>query len=157
MEVNIKDSRNPDLEVALARLKAEKIQSTKRENGDLIVLKGQEYLVGYDVWWLENYDNGKPCKQWVSGYWDSDSPTFYGSECIFLPTQAQLQKMIYPKYRKDCSTPYRAMIVCLEKFTDDVDLICSLYSMEQLWLAFVMKQMYGKVWNDKKEIWKEIE
>ena len=26
-------------------------------------------------------------------------------------------------------------------------------SLEKLWLAFVMNEKYGKIWNDKKEIW----
>jgi len=29
-------------------------------------------------------------------------------------------------------------------------------SMEQLWLAFVMKELHNKVWNSEKEMWEAI-
>ena len=35
------------------------------------------------------------------------------------------------------------------------DLIAELKTFEQLWLAFVMYEKYGKVWDDKKEEWVE--
>jgi len=130
--------------------KAREIQSSKREHGDLIVLKGQEYLVGYDVWWLENYDNGETCEQWVSGYWDSDNPTFYGARCIFLPRQDQLQGKLGDNIIAWCSLFFEWIVESLEPIgiyaSDEFD------SMEQLWLAFVMLELYNKKWDGTKWI-----
>lgn len=126
--------------------KAEKLQSSKREYGDCIVLKGEEYLVGLSVYWLENYGNGKPCKQWVTNYWESDYPVFYGSKCIFLPTQVQLQRMLGYTIMFELLEHFRIWYLAING-TGYYD------SMEQLWLAFVMRQVYGRVWDEDKEEW----
>jgi len=114
--------------------KAREIQSSKREHGDLIVLKGQEYLVGY----------------WVSGYWDSDNPTFYGARCIFLPRQDQLQGKLGDNIIAWCSLFFEWIVESLEPIgiyaSDEFD------SMEQLWLAFVMLELYNKKWDGTKWI-----
>jgi len=137
--------------------KAREIQSSKREHGDLIVLKGWEYLVGYDVWWLENYDNGETCEQWVSGYWwGSDNPTFYGARCIFLPRQDQLQEMLISKIGGNHISLLSSLVQSdlLNQAGLGHYVTSSLYhhteSMEQLWLAFVMLELYNKKWDGTK-------
>jgi len=69
------------------------------------------------------------------------------SEKLFwLPTQDQLQEMFYEKDNYN-----KSMYPVLESL---YAFACSMYtksypptSMEQLWLAFVMKEKYKKVWN----------
>jgi len=70
--------------------------------------------------------------------------------CIFIPRQDQLQEMLYPKGNQRVTS-----LVC-----SSYDFITSelwepemFDSMEKFWLAFVMKEKYGKVWDDKKEEW----
>ena len=67
-------------------------------------------------------------------------------ECIWLPRQDQLQEMVGATR---CNT--------IEGFNGFCGLInegrwfikpeCFDYSMEQLWLAFVMKERFGKIWS----------
>lgn len=107
-------------------------------------------------------------KSSVDGYWfactkDGEERTFSNYEgvvkctSIWLPRQDQLQEMI--------DTQQRDWINVLEMFTiwafwgiNEYTLSPSpifygmgiphnVFSMEQLWLAFVMKEKYGKVWN----------
>ncbi len=58
---------------------------------------------------------------------------------IWLPRQDELQEMV----KKDTET-HKALITRLLNagYLTSVD-----WSMEQLWLAFVMKTLYSKVWN----------
>jgi hypothetical protein len=73
---------------------------------------------------------------------------------IWLPRQAQLQEMVDAPYQDD--NPERQSIgrhAQLIQLVRDIDLFSqqinlkSITSMEQLWLAFIMKAKYGKVWN----------
>jgi len=67
---------------------------------------------------------------------------------IWLPRQDQLQEMVY--YHLDCPTP-RLMIELILEYANSLGVkSIELGSMEQLWLAFVMKEKYGKVWHDEK-------
>jgi len=61
-------------------------------------------------------------------------------KAIWLPRQDQLQEMIKGTHLKKLGRVYRA-VVNMELYPSD--------SMEQLWLVFVMKEKYGKVWNGK--------
>ena len=63
------------------------------------------------------------------------------NRCIWLPRQDQLQEMIHSEY-----DPYfGAMLTHLMNFYNKIQ---SVYlTMEQLWLAFVMKEKYNKTWN----------
>ena len=79
--------------------------------------------------------NGKP--------WSSRKP-------IWLPTQSQLQSMITNKGYFRFSLIelfYRFANANADKFD----------SMDEIWLAFVMKMLYNKVWDDEKDQWiKEV-
>jgi hypothetical protein len=68
---------------------------------------------------------------------------------IWLPRQEQLQEMVFEKSAVSLACRFKDFIVrplfdktTPYKFTPD-------YSMEQLWLAFVMYTKYEKVWNGK--------
>ncbi len=63
-------------------------------------------------------------------------------ECIWLPTQDQLQEMV-GKQAYDLVRPF--YLWCFDNCLD----ICN-YSMEQLWLAFYMKTEHGKTWDGNK-------
>lgn len=84
---------------------------------------------------------------------------------IWLPTQSQLQKILYTirdKYSTKCAYGLQiSFIEYLEK-TDfgkikrendiiPVDIIRT-YSIEQLWLCFVMKEKFNKIWYEKEWI-----
>ena len=62
----------------------------------------------------------------------------------WLPRQDQLQEMVNPPYDY-ALTLYYFIRYC----QDDRVSKAHITSMEQLWLAFVMKEKYGKVWNGK--------
>lgn len=69
---------------------------------------------------------------------------------IWLPRQDQLQGMLLKDYdiyaltEKFASYVYHRFVLY-----DELDFT----SLEQWWLAFVMKERYGKVWNDRSEEW----
>jgi len=132
--------------------KAEEIQGLLDEEEDgnyLYVKKTQSIKITGHPWfyWLENYGNGNPCQQWVSYYWESDSPDYYGQDVVWLPRQDQLQEMIAkPKYNL---AKLRAIThFIMNEYGISID-----WSMEQLWLAFVMKERWNKVWDGEK--WEE--
>jgi len=66
---------------------------------------------------------------------------------LWLPLQDQLQGMVFPK---------AFSVHDLDKFYNWADKRietlhgCELESWEQLWLAFVMSELYDKVWNGEK-------
>ena len=63
---------------------------------------------------------------------------------IWLPTQSQLQEMVEHHVAKAW---FGAQAVCLvTRKQEDIDKWMSM-SFEQLWLGFVMKEKYNKVWN----------
>ena len=69
-----------------------------------------------------------------------------GNDGTWLPRQDQLQEMAFP----DESTSVRQMVEPFYEFVKSTNLICA--SMEQLWLAFVMKERYSKLWNGEEWI-----
>lgn len=74
-------------------------------------------------------------------------------ECIWLPRQDQLQEMIgvgldsfYMLWHE-----YEVFASCITpEWADNLD------SMEQLWLAFVMKEKYNKVWVNDEWVKREV-
>ena len=66
----------------------------------------------------------------------------------WLPRQGQLQKMIKDKWKSEYCLYYLAMFIKFWKHYDE-KYIVSFNSMEQLWLAFVMKEKYNRIWNKK--------
>ncbi len=84
-------------------------------------------------------------------YWNIAKPVF-----IWLPRQDQLQAMVYTKESEEryaCSKP-RWLSIQLNLFWDfcPPNYANLFTSMEQLWLAFVMKEKYNKAWNGEEWI-----
>jgi hypothetical protein len=73
-----------------------------------------------------------------------------GSECdqdnyTWLPHQYQLQPIVKHLYESSFGILDRFVEYCANLEND----IIRSYYMEQLWLVFVMKEKYGKVWTGK--------
>jgi len=68
-------------------------------------------------------------------------------EWIWLPRQDQLQEM--------CAPPLDILVVEFWQWIPHEQVAVKYTSMEQLWLAFVMWELYGKIWDDGKEEWAE--
>ena len=69
-------------------------------------------------------------------------------KAVWLPRQDQLQGMFTLRF---IDSHYRLMRECWEfALVSDG---CKFASLEQLWLAFVMKEKHGKVWTGKS--WEE--
>ncbi len=77
--------------------------------------------------------------------WDTGDG--YEWSALWLPRQDQLQEML-GKQAYDLVRPF--YLWCFDNCLDTCN-----YSMEQLWLAFVMKENNNKTWDEDK--WKEIE
>ena len=68
---------------------------------------------------------------------------FYKNLYIWLPRQDQLQGMVE-------NHTWYGLILKLNQFVEEVDFsqeANEFRSMEQLWLAFVYRELYNKVWN----------
>lgn len=100
----------------------------------------------------------------VSGWFEARTAenavlmTHYHGRLIWLPRQDQLQAMIkghwtetLGKFTYWLDGPNPLVSIPTKKLLKErVDFVKRLErcdSMEQLWLAFVMKELYGKVWN----------
>lgn len=73
-------------------------------------------------------------------------------ERCWLPDQAQLQEMLGEQSFCEDENGYIGVLALLDKFAEDAHGVVgfsSIYSMEQLWLAFVMEEKYNKSWNGK--------
>jgi len=114
--------------------KAEEIQDSVRQY--IIVEKAK-------VGWLRTSAVGE-----VINTIDHNGEVFIFSDATWLPTQAQLQEMVPTKFGS--TRPNFKMISELNHFFDYWDtngIPYFLSTWEQLWLAFVMKEKYNKVWN----------
>jgi len=65
-------------------------------------------------------------------------------EHCWLPTQDQLQEMIKESFDNLYQMSYRFYAWQVRQ---DLNILLEQTSMEQLWLAFVMKEKYNKTWN----------
>ena len=114
--------------------------------------KPEEYdIFTYDGTSLFRYPLVKRTKEWMAKH----AP-------IWLPTQEQLQEML--KYYYHYATPYQVkdlgwgdsineyMLKKLMKFEKNNREI--VYDLNSLWLAFVMHELYNKIWTGEK--WEEI-
>lgn len=76
-----------------------------------------------------------------------DSSTMVKSTCLWLPTQSQLQAML-PKTLVNISPVALAQAFSKSHFEDGMEKPHTIgMTMEQLWLVFVMKERWNKVWN----------
>ncbi len=123
-------------------------------------IQGRTFIQGdyYGYWYIvegETLPHGNGWNIWV------DSPEYDVPGGIWLPRQDQLQEMVNTvgilgqlRTLIDwCDDPYGFgsmpfpwQFDKLEAWHEHIE---SLTSMEQLWLAFVMKEKHGKTWNGK--------
>ena len=74
-------------------------------------------------------------------------------DCIWLPRQDQLQKMVCNKPKSGDKIIDRHLKFHNWFINGIPDTWVNNLSFEQLWLAFVMHEKYGKHWDNKKEEW----
>jgi len=128
--------------------KAEEIQELRKSYIQALV--GDFYYVQMDKGCFvfnEDTIGGHYCENCCSQDGNAgDDSKWFRRYCIWLPRQDQLQEMIESEndefkleslHRETINLNYTSAGTCLN------------YSMEQLWLAFVMKKKYGKEWNGK--------
>ncbi|KKL54968.1 hypothetical protein LCGC14_2260110 [marine sediment metagenome] len=115
---------------------------------------------------LRKYEDGNYFAFFVSGKWQTVVYTYGhclpyedGDYAVWLPTQAQLQRMVSGSaeiwgenvYIDALSRFIGFICQCKKgqriKYTENID---GITSMEQLWLAFVMKVKHNKVWTGDK-------
>lgn len=70
---------------------------------------------------------------------------------IWLPSQEDLQNMFDLKY---ADSHYRLLRECQEFSISEYGNY--FYNMKQIWLAFLMKEKFNKIWNYEKQDWKVI-
>lgn len=77
----------------------------------------------------------------------------YGGCLVWLPRQDQLQGLMGESSSLDLMDNFYYLFICLSGINGfDFREYCKQFSsMEQLWLAFIMQEKYGKTWN--KEDW----
>jgi hypothetical protein len=68
---------------------------------------------------------------------------------VWLPRQDQLQEMVLPMFEMNC---HWMLEECYKFIT--LPYSPQLESMEQIWLAFIMKEKNAKIWNG--EHWEEV-
>lgn len=78
---------------------------------------------------------------WDEFGWNVNNKNGRGDKYIWLPRQDQLQEMIFKKTGKYDEHEL------VRDFAEFVYENSENWSMEQLWLAFVMKKRYNKVWD----------
>ena len=71
-----------------------------------------------------------------------------GNKLIWLPRQDQLQGMVKDRF-SNVMVDTSALQAMLKYFNDFRYINKQYDSMEQLWLAFVMKEKYNKIWTGK--------
>ena len=107
--------------------KAEEIQDIM---GEVWIPFGQDILYSYeDVFAKKLTDNGN---RW---------------HCIWLPRQDQLQEMYLNSMPDGTYTKIFTLVEAFYGHFEQYGYPSYAFSMEQLWLAFVMKEKYGKIWD----------
>ena len=89
---------------------------------------------------------------------DEDEQTNFNL-IAWLPRQDQLQEMMYPLRGKELETKFHrywnhpsCKVGCIDYWGEASNNI-NQDSMEQLWLAFCLKKLYNKIWNNETEEW----
>jgi hypothetical protein len=124
--------------------KTKEIQDKELEDGDYFCLTTLFDRDSWEQhWWIE------PCKVLIyHGYHHHSIIEEILPNLIFLPRQDQLQEMI--KIGNDIGTLYRFYKWIALKSTKNMYQV--LNTMEKLWLSFVMKEKYHKIWDGQE--WK---
>ena len=68
-------------------------------------------------------------------------------EWVWLPRQAQLQEMVGEEYTFNLLAAFRGFYNVMGSDLYPASMSSGNPSMEQLWLAFVQKELYGKTWD----------
>ena len=89
--------------------------------------------------------------------YDEEEVSFFGVHpYIWLPRQDQLQKIWLKEFNNlMIEDMVERFYDWMNSFTTHQRATRSTWSMEQLWLAFVMKEKYSKQWSTDKQKWKE--
>ena len=92
--------------------------------------------------------------QYLDEWADEPDYLHHPSENIWLPRQDQLQEMIQDNSQHYLNSVHQIWYEFAEYDGDGSifaipDYLKHIASMEQLWLAFVMKEKYNKIWNGK--------
>ena len=123
--------------------------------GDFIVAKEDYEEVQGDDWPCTKINKGQ--FNIIHNAWRVDDDGKHPiSKNIWLPRQDQLQEMLYGN----------AGVMCCVSLANDISKFgkslgrkhikkYQFHSMEQLWLAFVMKEKFGKTWNGKEWLLEE--
>ena len=101
-----------------------------------------------DFYWEEHIDG----EETVWTVFDTGNNDYQGLDwgTVWLPRQDQLQEMVI---KLDGAANWSTLInwiLSFEKFLWSDYPITHFTSMEQLWLAFVMKEKYNKIWDGDK-------
>lgn len=115
---------------------ATELQSLKIEDEDCIFNEGDLFI--------SNTDQNFYSIALYKGY--------YGKPCIWLPRQEDLQNIILDQY-EGYKFPLWAMFEQLQATKET--LYCK--SFEEMWLVFVMKKKYNKIWDLETLTWKNCE
>ena len=130
--------------------KATEIQALRDSERD-----GDFYLVGRTVFDSYKEDIECTCHDVFEEYAKKSStpskPDEYYTRIIWIPRQDQLQEMVggHPLELLD---KFYTFCMWDERFEEMREKLSPI-TMEQLWLAFVMKQKYGKALDSNKEEW----
>ena len=106
----------------------------------VVVLSGYETDAGYYGHGIESYSFRDEIE--IIGTWSENRGCGGEGKHIFLPRQDQLQEMVLESNHPD------ELLKIIGHFHDFACGVTPQFdSMEQLWLAFVMKERYSKIWN----------
>jgi len=138
--------------------KAEEIQENhKWEYGDYFLAEHTVWCIGSASFHYQNVEDGVPIRDILpiaSMQTDDLEGAKISDSYVWLPRQDQLQEMV-PSPMASTAPNFR-IISELNRFYDywDTNGIPNfLTTWEELWLAFVMKEKYSKVWDGEKEEW----
>jgi len=100
------------------------------------------YVVGSSSIQSSSIPDRKEKLEFINGYKEVKN-------IIWLPRQDQLQEIVSPSFLKEDK------FMIIDKFLSFIDYADREWSFEQLWLAFVMKEKFNKIWDG--EEWKETD
>lgn len=131
---------------------AEEVQEGKHQDGvsgvwvadDIVLSTSKEYGQG-DYYYVLDKEGNRKCKEC-----GNEESYIVSTKSSWLPRQDQLQKMVDWKRFDEITigwhtSPYKMTWQDDPLHEEGVNG----ESMEQLWLAFVMKEKYNKIWNGK--------
>lgn len=131
--------------------KAEEIQKLRPLNFNDCYYAEWSEPIGWESDYERNNHNPAFLPHYEIDTWCQGCAEEYGNESkesyVWLPRQDQLQEMVTDKFN-DYPNAMHGMLLEFHFFTSGEESNQrKLISMEQLWLAFVMKELYGKSWD----------